>query len=82
MNTQYQIVIVTVRFVRLADCTTHTAHLVHYTKTQNIVSKTYRPSLFWIVEDSIIFKKILEILFSLDLGHKGSILSGSLNMQW
>ena len=41
------VLFVNAKLVRLADCTIHTAQFVHYTKTQNKVSKTYRPSLYW-----------------------------------
>ena len=41
---EIKILFVSIRFFGLADCTIHRAHLAYYTRTQNIVSKTYRPS--------------------------------------
>ena len=55
-----KVLFVTVRFVRLAGCTIQDVHLVHYTKTQNRVSKTYRPLCFEILEGFYNFENLSE----------------------
>ena len=47
---EIKVLFVNVRFSGLADCTIHTAHLVHYTKTQKIGSRTLDPLCIEIVE--------------------------------
>ena len=78
---QIKVLFVTVRFVRFADCTIHTALLVHDTKSQNLVSKMSRPSLYlscqrfpWFFKLIILYPIKFDIkgfLFSIDFGHQG-----------